>query len=217
MFSGKVHAGALARTEVVQAAGQIIASLVSLELLLPQSRELLFWPCGPGGRSEHLCIENLFNFGRIRVLSFQENDIESVRELINCTNFDTEYKVLALTYLLNDAVASTLPEEERNQSLSRTDFIVRWCSTGNPLPTFLYNLTCEDYLGMVQATCGKPVTFNVPDIKDLGQCAQNHEIEQLCTEGQPFTWKAFSDLVNLLRCIYFSIMPLLPFLEYYRA
>ncbi|KAK8785903.1 hypothetical protein V5799_007737 [Amblyomma americanum] len=118
---------------------------------------------------------------------FNENDTEKVRELINCTNFDTEYKVLALTYLLNDAVASTLPEEERNQSLSKAQFIAQWCATGNPLPTFLYNLTCEDYLGMVHVTCGKPVTFNVPDVNGLGECAQNNEIEQLCTEGQTFT------------------------------
>lgn len=145
---------------------------------------------------------------------FNENDTEKVREIINCTNYDANYKVLALTILLNDFVASTLPEEERNQSFSQTQFIVNWCATGMPLPTFLYNLTCDEYLAQVTVTCDKPVTLSVPDVNNLGQCINDNPITQVCNEGNTITWKTFTELVAVLRCIYFSIIPILPFPEY---
>ncbi|KAL1465946.1 hypothetical protein MTO96_043035, partial [Rhipicephalus appendiculatus] len=47
---------------------------------------------------------------------YNENDTERVREQINCTNYDVNYKVLALTLALEPSVAATLPEEARNQS-----------------------------------------------------------------------------------------------------
>ncbi|XP_037581659.1 uncharacterized protein LOC119464827 [Dermacentor silvarum] len=145
---------------------------------------------------------------------FNENDTEKVRGLINCTNYDTEYKVQALVAALNDAVAATLPEEDRNQSLYVTDFIVRWCSYGLALPSNIYNYTCEEYLAMVTVTCAAPVTLSVPDVNDLGNCAEQNEIANICMEGDSVTWQTFADLVALLRCVYFNIIPLLPYPEY---
>lgn len=145
---------------------------------------------------------------------FNENDTEKVRELINCTNYDVEYKVLALTAALNASVAATLPEEDRNQSFAVTEFIVRWCSNGYALPRYLYNYTCEEYLAMVTVTCDAPVTVSAPDVNGLGQCAERNEIANLCMEGDSITWQTFVDLVGLVRCVYFSIIPILPYPEY---
>ncbi|XP_077529610.1 uncharacterized protein LOC144142053 [Haemaphysalis longicornis] len=143
-----------------------------------------------------------------------ENEAEKVRAIINCTNYDVNYKALELAFLLNDFVASTLPEDQRNESLSQANFIVNWCATGMPLPTFLYNLTCDEYLAQVTVTCDSPVTLSVPDVNNLGQCLNDNPITEVCNQGNTVTWKTFTELIGVIRCIYLSIIPLLPFPEY---
>ncbi|KAL3203774.1 hypothetical protein MRX96_053171, partial [Rhipicephalus microplus] len=118
---------------------------------------------------------------------YNANDTEKVREQINCTNYDVNYKVLALTVALDASVAATLPEEDRNQSYGVTEFIVQWCSSGYALPRHLYNYTCEEYLAMVPVTCDAPVTLSVPDVNGLGKCAQRNKIANLCMEGDSLT------------------------------
>uniref|UniRef100_A0A6M2CK69 Putative conserved secreted protein n=1 Tax=Rhipicephalus microplus TaxID=6941 RepID=A0A6M2CK69_RHIMP len=142
---------------------------------------------------------------------YNENDTETVRALINCTSYDPEYKVLALALALNASVAATLSEEDHNESFAIAEFIVRWCSNGYALPSNIFNYTCEQYLAMVPVTCDAPVTLSVPDVNGLGTCAERNKIANHCMEGDNITWQTFVDLLGLVRCIYFSIVPSLPF------
>lgn len=141
---------------------------------------------------------------------FNENNTEEVLERINCTDYDATYKLYALAVLLNDFVASTLPEEARNESLSQANFIVNWCANGWALPTFPFNLTCDEYLEQVTVTCDKPVTISVPDVNNIGQCINNVPMTDVCKEGGNVTWNTFTNLIGVIRCIYFSIISLLP-------
>lgn len=145
---------------------------------------------------------------------FNGNDADKVLELVNCSNYDIEYKVQALMIVLNDSVAATLPEDKRNESLSVAEYIVRWCSYGLALPRDRFNYTCEEYLAMVNVTCDVPVDLSVPDVNGLGRCAQRNEIPNLCMKGDSLTWQTFLDLINLSSCVFYSIMGLLPFPEY---
>ncbi|KAH6923752.1 hypothetical protein HPB50_005946 [Hyalomma asiaticum] len=108
-----------------------------------------------------------------------ENDTDKVLELVNCSNYDIEYKVQALMVVLNESVAATLPEGQRNESLSVAEYIVRWCSYGLALPRDRFNYTCEEYLAMVNVTCDTPVDLSVPDVNGLNR------------------WQTFLDLINL--------------------
>lgn len=141
---------------------------------------------------------------------FNENNAEEVQEIINCTSYDATYKLYGLTVLLNDFVASTLPEEERNESLSQANFIVNWCANGWALPTYPYFLTCDEYLEHVTVTCDKPVTLSVPEVNNVSQCIQNVPLTDVCKEGNAITWGTFTNLIGVIRCIYFSVMAALP-------
>ncbi|XP_077494497.1 uncharacterized protein LOC144105224 [Amblyomma americanum] len=113
-----------------------------------------------------------------------------------------------------DAVAATLPEELRNMSWTETEFIVRWCSNGYSLPKYQYGRTCEEYLSLVNVTCEEPTSLIVPDVNGLGECAEKNTIPDLCTRGDTLTWQAFTELIALIRCVYFAIIPLLPSEQY---
>ncbi|KAK8785902.1 hypothetical protein V5799_007736 [Amblyomma americanum] len=143
-----------------------------------------------------------------------ENDTQTVRDLLNCTSYDLEYKVIYLTAVMQDAVAATLPEELRNESCIQTETIVRMCSNGFSLPKSRYNLTCEEYLSLVEVTCEEPSSIIVPDVNGLGECLEKNEIPDLCTEGDVVTWQTFIDLIALMRCVYISITAILPYQEY---
>uniref|UniRef100_A0A023G2W9 Putative secreted protein n=1 Tax=Amblyomma triste TaxID=251400 RepID=A0A023G2W9_AMBTT len=100
---------------------------------------------------------------------FNENETQTVRDLLNCTSYDLEYKVIYLTAVMQDAVAATLPIERRNDSWIETETIVRMCSYGVRLPKSRYNLTCDEYLSLVEVTCEEPTTIIVPDVNGMGE------------------------------------------------
>lgn len=142
-----------------------------------------------------------------------ENNTEEAAKIINCTNYEGTYKLMDLTLLLTDFVASTLPEAERNDSFYEATFIVNWCANGWALPTDRYNLTCDEYLAQVTVTCYEPVTLSVPDTSYLNQCLNNIPTTDFCKEGDTLTWQTFTYLISAVRCIYFNIAPLLPSLQ----
>ncbi|KAL1417796.1 hypothetical protein MTO96_026566 [Rhipicephalus appendiculatus] len=127
---------------------------------------------------------------------FNENDTDKVRQLVNCSNYDIEYKTQALTAALNASVAATLPEEQRNESLIVSESIVRMCSYGFTLPRSRFNYTCEKYLAMITVTCDTPVELSVPDVGGLGR------------------WQTFVDLINLSSCVFYGITSVLPYQDY---
>ncbi|XP_077529641.1 uncharacterized protein LOC144142102 isoform X2 [Haemaphysalis longicornis] len=143
---------------------------------------------------------------------FNENDANKVREIINCTDFDTTYKVLALAPLISDALESTLPEDERNQSMSMAETIVSLCSAGYPLPTPDFSKTCDEYLALVTVTCEEPVTLSIPDVSNVGECTE--EVTEVCNTGDKITWKNIKEQIGILRCVYFRLWPVLPPPEY---